>query len=234
MLAGLPIEQIFEWVGYFGIAFYIGSYVALQTGAIPGVGYSYAMLNLIGASLVLISLTFSFNMPIALIQVLWITVSLIGILRIFLIRRRLHFSNEEELFRRAGLPGVPPEITRKILDGGEWKTLKAGEPLTQEGQPVQHLYFMSNGTAGIFVMGTKVAELHEGFIGELNVMEAGPASATVETLEKSRVFCVSGEMLRRLTKLDTQASLYIETHLSTSTKQKLMQANLQLSASRGS
>ncbi|MEO0752070.1 MAG: cyclic nucleotide-binding domain-containing protein [Pseudomonadota bacterium] len=232
MIAGLSTDLIFEWAGYLGVAFYIGSYIGLQTGFIPGVGYTYAMLNLIGAALVLVSLTLAFNLASAMIQISWIVISLVGITRIFLIRRRLHFTNEEELFIQSGLPGVPREVARKILDAGNWMTLEPGTFLTHEGHPVDHLYFISSGMAGVFVMDNEVAELHEGFIGELNVMDGGPASASVKTLLKTRVFCVSGDALRRLTKMDTHTSLYLETHLSTSTKQKLMQANLRLSASR--
>lgn len=232
MLAELSLELIFEMAGYAGVAFYIGSYVALQTGLIPGVGYTYALLNLVGAALVLVSLTFAFNMASAMIQISWIVISVIGMTRIFLLRRRLEFSSEEELLLKTGLPGVPKEVARKFLDAGQWRSLPAGTHLTDEGQPVDHLYFMARGTARVLVMGNQVAEIHEGFVGELNVMEGGAASATVQTMGHTRVFEVSGDALRRMTKTDMQTGLYLETHLSTATKQKLMQANLQLSASK--
>ena len=64
------------------------------------------------------------------------------------------------------------------------------------------------------------------------MQSAGPAAAAGKTLTSTRVFCVSGKALRQMTRADTQTSLYLETHLSTSTKQKLMQANLQLSATK--
>lgn len=233
MLSAITPEMIYLWAGYLGVAFYIGSYIGLQTGFIPGVGYMYATCNLLGASLVLVSLIHEWNRASAMISLAWIIISLVGITRTFLLKRRLHFTNEEELFLKSGLPGVPREVARKILDAGNWLTLDPGTYLTHEGQPVEHLYFIAGGTAGVFVMGNEVAELREGFVGELNVMEGGPASAAVKTLERTRVFCVSGEALRRMTKVDPQTSLYLETHLSTSTKQKLMQANLQLSASKG-
>ena len=232
MLSSITPEMIYLWAGYLGVAFYIGSYIGLQTGFIPGVGYLYATCNLTGASLDLISHIHEWNRASAMISVAWIIISLVGITRTFLIKRRLYFSNEEELFLKSGMPGVPREVARKILDAGNWMTLEPETYLTHEGQPVDHLYFIASGTAGVFVMGNEVADLHEGFVGELNVMEAGPASAAVKTLEKTRVFCVSGEALRRMTKVDSQTSLYLETHLSTATKQKLMQANLQLSASK--
>ncbi len=232
MLASMAVEQFYEWAGFLGVAFYLGSYVALQLGLIPGVGYSYAVLNLIAASLVLVSLMSAFNMASAIIQISWIFISIVGMTRIFLITRRLHFTSEEEYFRKRGLPGVPRDIARRIIDAGAWLTLEAGVEMTQEGQPVTHLYFIASGKAGVYVMNTKLAEVDEGFIGELNVMERGPASATVRTQETTRVFCVAGNSLRALTRADAQTGLYIETHLSTSTKQKLMQANLMLSASQ--
>lgn len=233
MLSSITPEMIYLWAGYLGVAFYIGSYIGLQTGFIPGVGYAYAICNLTGASLVLISLIHEWNRASAMISVAWIIISLVGITRTFLIKRRLHFTSEEEHFLRSGMPGVPREVARKVLNAGNWLTLEPETYLTHEGQPVTHLYFLSQGTVGVFVMDNQVAELHEGFIGELNVMEGGPASASVKTVKSARVFCVSGKALRQMTKADTQTSLYLETHLSTSTKQKLMQANLQLSANKG-
>ena len=119
-----------------------------------------------------------------MISVAWIVISLVGITRTFLIKRRLYFSNEEELFLKSGMPCVPREVARKILDAGNWITLEPETYLTHEGQPVDHLYFISSGTAGVFVMGNEVAALHEGCVGELNELEAGPASAAVKTLEK--------------------------------------------------
>lgn len=232
MLSAITPETFFLWAGYVGVALLIGSYTGFQTGFVPGVGYTYALFNLVGASLVLISLFLEWNSAMAMISSSWIVISIAGITRTFLIKRNVHFSSEEEQFLKSGLPGIPREVARKIMNAGNWLTLRPRTNLAHEGQPVTHLYFILHGTAGVFVMDNKVAEIHEGFIGELSVLDGGPASASVITLKNTRVFCVSGKALRQMTKADTQTSLYLETHLSTSTKQKLMQANLQLSATK--
>ena len=50
-----------DLAGIAGVAFYLGSYFALQAGFIRGSGYLYAVLNLAASSLVLVSLFNSFN-----------------------------------------------------------------------------------------------------------------------------------------------------------------------------
>ncbi|MEM7258591.1 MAG: cyclic nucleotide-binding protein [Pseudomonadota bacterium] len=70
-------------LGLLGVVFYIGSYAALQLGRLDGNSLSYAILNGIAASLVLVSLFKDFNLASALIQIVWINVSIVGIYRHF-------------------------------------------------------------------------------------------------------------------------------------------------------
>ena len=74
--------SLFEAMGLVGVAFYLGSYAALQFGLIDGKRMIYPALNFIAASCVLVSLFENFNMPSLLIQISWITISLYGISRI--------------------------------------------------------------------------------------------------------------------------------------------------------
>lgn len=81
---GFDVYAVF---GFLGIAFYLGSYAALQLGYLNGQGGLYAVLNLIAASSVLISLTAAFNLSSAVIQIFWIFISIIGLIRIYLLTR---------------------------------------------------------------------------------------------------------------------------------------------------
>lgn len=222
---------MFDWAGYFGVAVYLGSYVGLQLGFIPGVGYRYATLNMLAALLVLVSLLQAFNMASAIIQISWILISVVGITRTYLISRRLFFTEEEQTLLRDGLPGTPKEIARKFLDAGLWMDADRGVVVTTQGAPVKQLYLLVSGAASVRVDGKDVATLQEGFIGEMNIMEQGPASATVEISEPSRLFCIAGDNLRRLVRSDAEASIHIERHLGTATKRKLLQANQRMSVS---
>lgn len=74
--------------GLLGVALYLGSYAALQFGWLNGDGARYALANLCAASLVLLDLQWSFNLPSALIQCAWICISLYGLMRVACRTRR--------------------------------------------------------------------------------------------------------------------------------------------------
>ncbi len=81
-------EPVFEVLGITGFMFYMASYASLQSGRISGHSYTYILMNLIAASLVLISLVHQFNLASVLIQVAWIAISIGGLFRIIVLRYR--------------------------------------------------------------------------------------------------------------------------------------------------
>lgn len=78
LIAGL---NVFDAIGLLGFATYLGGFGALQFGWLDGNGKAYAWVNVIGASFVLISLYDAFNLASLLIQVSWIIIGYIGIVR---------------------------------------------------------------------------------------------------------------------------------------------------------
>jgi len=73
--------SIFDACGLLGFAAYLGGFGALQFGALDGNSKTYAWINVIAASFVLISLYDAFNLASALIQVSWIIIGYVGIVR---------------------------------------------------------------------------------------------------------------------------------------------------------
>ncbi len=88
MFAQLLGMTMFEILGLAGVAFYLGSYAALQLDIIDGKGFTYPVLNFLAASCVLFSLFENFNMPSLLIQISWIAISLYGISKLALMQNR--------------------------------------------------------------------------------------------------------------------------------------------------
>jgi hypothetical protein len=74
---------IFDTIGYIGVGFYVLPYALLNLGKLDGNGALYLFLNMTAASLLLISLSHTFNGPSVLIQSTWIVLSIIGISKIF-------------------------------------------------------------------------------------------------------------------------------------------------------
>jgi len=74
----------FAWydiVGSLGVALIIGAYVLLQIGRVRSEQTLYSLLNAGGASLILISLYFSFNLPSFVVEFFWLLLSIFGIVK---------------------------------------------------------------------------------------------------------------------------------------------------------
>ena len=81
--------DIFNIVGFTGVALYLVSYYLLSTKRIDGNGRLYLFLNLMGASFVLVSLFKDFNAPSFITQSCWIIISAYGIARITWLEKKL-------------------------------------------------------------------------------------------------------------------------------------------------
>ena len=77
-------------VGVIGFIFYMSSYFLLLTGKIDGTHNCYILMNFTAASLVLISLIHNFNLASALIQICWITISIVGLIRHNLLQKNIN------------------------------------------------------------------------------------------------------------------------------------------------
>src|SRR5699024_4733797 len=127
------IVTIFEFAGYLGAGCYLAAYAALQIGLLRGNGYAYACLNMLAAALVVVSLTQQFNLPSMIVQVSWISVSVIGIVRVFWLTRAIRFGTREAELLNSKLPQLSKIAARRFLDSGNWLDGQAGTPLMREG-----------------------------------------------------------------------------------------------------
>ena len=66
-------------VGVFGFICYVAAFGALQLGYVDGNSMAYALLNILAANLVAVSLVEEFNLSSALIQGSWIVFGFIGL-----------------------------------------------------------------------------------------------------------------------------------------------------------
>ncbi len=72
----------YEWtdlLGNLGVATILLTYLGLQLGRVDARGLEYSIANAIGASLILVSLAFDFNLSAALVEGFWVLISLLGI-----------------------------------------------------------------------------------------------------------------------------------------------------------
>lgn len=72
---------IYDFAGNVGVLLIIGTYLLLQLDKIKSNTLSYSMLNAIGACLIIVSLIFRFNLSAFIVEVFWLLISFVGILR---------------------------------------------------------------------------------------------------------------------------------------------------------
>lgn len=77
----MPIVGIFDVVGFVGAAIVLLAYFLNQDGRLDSANWRYPLSNLVGASLILISLTDTWNFPSAVIEASFVLISLWGIYR---------------------------------------------------------------------------------------------------------------------------------------------------------
>jgi len=74
---------VLDFVGNIGVVILVITFLMLQLNKIPSDGLAYSLLNAIGASLIVVSLLFDFNLSALLMEVFWVLISFIGIGRHF-------------------------------------------------------------------------------------------------------------------------------------------------------
>ena len=70
-----------QWLGIVGTVFLLGAYFLLQTGRLSSQDLTYSLINAIGASFLVISLLFDFNLSALIIESFWALLSVMGIIR---------------------------------------------------------------------------------------------------------------------------------------------------------
>ncbi|TVP70234.1 MAG: cyclic nucleotide-binding domain-containing protein [Rhodobacteraceae bacterium] len=231
-MGDLSAEQLMNMAGLAGVVLYLGSYALLQSGILRGSSYTYAILNLCAASLVLLSLTVAFNLSSAIIQASWIVISMLGIARLIWINRRVRFTAEEKAMLQDVFPDIPRAVARRFLDRGNWIDAEEGALLLGEGEPVANLYYLAKGQVNVNSGGQVIGKAKSGLLGEMNVLSGGPASASVMAATPARLFVISSEALQRFAARDSDFRILLENGMSRDTGRKLMRANQRLSALR--
>lgn len=99
LLLGAPLDAVgLLGVGLFGVAWHnvvgtagvlliLAAYLFLQTGRVSSDSLRWSVMNGIGASLVLVSLTVDINLPAIFIESAWVVISLYGVYRWYRRRR---------------------------------------------------------------------------------------------------------------------------------------------------
>ncbi|MEM9169437.1 MAG: hypothetical protein AAGC56_07255 [Pseudomonadota bacterium] len=70
-----------DLVGIAGVSLVVGTYFLAQIGRMETTRPAYPALNAVGAALILVSLSYSFNLASAVIEIFWLAISVLGLIR---------------------------------------------------------------------------------------------------------------------------------------------------------
>lgn len=219
-------QSLFNVVGLVGVVVYLGSYFILQAGLIRGQSYGYAGLNLFAACCVLFSLQQNFNLSAAIGQISWIAISIVGMLRLWVVTHRVRFTPEEQAFLTSKLPDLPRDSARRFLDTGLWVDAEPGPVLAREGEPVDFLCYIASGRASVSQSGHVLAHCgHDTLVGELTMLSGDPATATVVLDKPTRYFAIGAGQLQRLVRRDAELASALHRSFTGEARAKLVAAN---------
>ncbi len=80
--------SIYDVLGNIGVFLIILTYFLLQIRKLSSEGLPYSALNALGASLIVVSLLFDFNLSAFIVESFWVIISLIGIGKYYLHRKK--------------------------------------------------------------------------------------------------------------------------------------------------
>ena len=165
---------------------------------------------------------------------------LIAGLAFILVGRRLwrdsavRFTPDEQHMMDSLFDGLPRSRARHLVDQGVWISGKAGDTLTREGEPVEHLYYLAEGEAQVLCQGVEVGHCGAGdLIGELTVLSGETATATVILVRPSRFWCAPAEDLRPYVEAHEDIRRAIEHGFATVLKAKLRASNRTIAEAAG-
>jgi paired small multidrug resistance pump len=76
------MPSLFVAIGFVGVVIVLLAYGLLTLGKLSGDDWRYPVLNIVGTLGIVVSLFAQFNLPSMVTQLMWIAVSIIGLMRI--------------------------------------------------------------------------------------------------------------------------------------------------------
>jgi hypothetical protein len=73
--------RLHDLAGTLGVVLIVGAYLLLQLNRVASNALSYLIANAVGATLILLSLFVEFNLSAVLMEIFWLAISLLGLLR---------------------------------------------------------------------------------------------------------------------------------------------------------
>lgn len=186
----------------------------------------------------LIGLAHALLMGGGVVAAFWWALVLVGaslaLARRLWVNGQVRFSPEEEGMLRSALANLPRSRARHLIDQGFWLNGRAGDVLTREEEPVTHLFYLSEGEAGVMSHGKRVGTCRAGdLIGEVTILTGDQASATVVLDTPARFWCAPATALKPYVETHDDVRRALEQGFTASLRAKLRASNERMAAASG-
>jgi len=134
--------------------------------------------------------------------------------RLFLERRPIRLTPEEEVVRRLAFPDLPARKVLQILSIGSWNTADLGERLIQHGKPVESLSLIVHGKVQVTKEGQVLGELGAGeIVGSALLLTGASSMVDAVAVEPARTVRWDAGTLERYLEANPETRNVFQRHL---------------------
>jgi cyclic nucleotide-binding protein len=154
---------------------------------------------------------------------LFASINLFQSWRIFLERRPVKLTPEEETIRRLGFEDLPPRKLLQLLSVGAWTTVPAGEQMIERDKRPETVLLIVQGTVRITRNGHALGELVAGhLVGSTLLLSGVPADVDAVAIEPVRAYGWQIEPLERYLAANPDVRIVVQRHLARDLAGKLV------------
>ena len=133
---------------------------------------------------------------------------------LFVERRPVKLTAEEEEIRRLALQDLPPRKVLQVLGIGSWITVGAGERLIEQGKLPESVSLIVRGKVRVMKDGRVLGELIPGdLIGSALILSGIPANVDAVTMEPVRAMRWDIETLKKYLAANPETRTVMQRHL---------------------
>jgi hypothetical protein len=134
--------------------------------------------------------------------------------RLFLERRPVRLTAEEEEVRRLAFPDLSSRKILQVLSIGFWNTVERGEPLIERGKPADSISLIVHGKVRVTKEGRVLGELGAGdIVGSALLLSGAVADVDAVAAEPVRSVRWEAETLERFLSANPETRIVVQRHL---------------------
>ena len=120
-------------------------------------------------------------------QTMFILINAVQLFFLYMERRPVDLTDDQQRLHLMVFRSLKPREMLKLIGFAEWKVLKKGEKIIEQGTVLDKLYLIFQGSVEVKTDGNIKAHLRDGgFMGEMSYITGNPTSADIVALEDTK------------------------------------------------